>query len=220
MDQAAAIADMRFAFIRAGLRGNGRQSRTKAKNTLRSVKIDQILTGKYTAIPAFVGIMGLVFWLTFGVIGAWLSGLLDMGISALTELTDAGLTAYGINPVVHSLIINGIFEGVGSVLIVPADHRDAVLLPVNPGGQRLYGARCLCDGQAAAQDRTFRPQHCADADRLRLYGAGASWRAVPCQSERDRNMTILLTPFMSCSAKLPIYGFFTRGVFSRQKRRW
>ena len=115
MDQAAAIADMRFAFIQQICEATVVKPH-ESKEHARSVKIDRLLTGKYTAIPAFIGIMGLVFWLTFGVIGAWLAALLDTGIGALTDLTDAGLTAYGINPVVHSLIINGIFEGVGSVL--------------------------------------------------------------------------------------------------------
>ena len=115
MDRAAAIADMRYQFIEQVCERAVVKPR-ESKGHMRSQKMDKILTGKYTAIPAFVAIMGLVFWLTFGVIGAWLENLLDLGITALTGLVDAGLTAYGINPVVQSLIIDGIFGGVGSVL--------------------------------------------------------------------------------------------------------
>ena len=211
MDQAAAIADMRFAFIQQICEATVVKPH-ESKEHARSVKIDQILTGKYTAIPAFIGIMGLVFWLTFGVIGAWLSGLLDMGISALTELTDAGLTAYGINPVVHSLIINGIFEGVGSVLsflpiIVTLFFFLSILEDTG------YMARV-----AFVMDKLLRKIGLSGRSIVpMLIGFGCTVPGVMASrtlpSERDRKMTILLTPFMSCSAKLPIYGFFSAAFF-------
>ncbi len=211
MDQAAAIADMRFAFIQQ-ICGATVVKPHESKEHARSVKIDQILTGKYTAIPAFVGIMGLVFWLTFGVIGAWLSGLLDMGISALTELTDAGLTAYGINPVVHSLIINGIFEGVGSVLsFLPIIVTLFFFLSILEDSGYMARVAFVMDKllrKIGLSGRSIVPM---------LIGFGCTVPGVMASrtlpSERDRKMTILLTPFMSCSAKLPIYGFFSAAFF-------
>ena len=211
MDQAAAIADMRFAFIQQICEATVVKPH-ESKEHARSVKIDQILTGKYTAIPAFVGIMGLVFWLTFGVIGAWLSGLLDMGISALTELTDAGLTAYGINPVVHSLIINGIFEGVGSVLsFLPIIVTLFFFLSILEDSGYMARVAFVMDKllrKIGLSGRSIVPM---------LIGFGCTVPGVMASrtlpSERDRKMTILLTPFMSCSAKLPIYGFFSAAFF-------
>ena len=211
MDQAAAIADMRFAFIQQ-ICGATVVKPHESKEHARSVKIDQILTGKYTAIPAFIGIMGLVFWLTFGVIGAWLSGLLDMGISALTELTDAGLTAYGINPVVHSLIINGIFEGVGSVLsFLPIIVTLFFFLSILEDSGYMARVAFVMDKllrKIGLSGRSIVPM---------LIGFGCTVPGVMASrtlpSERDRKMTILLTPFMSCSAKLPIYGFFSAAFF-------
>lgn len=211
MDQAAAIADMRFAFIQQ-ICGATVVKPHESKEHARSVKIDQILTGKYTAIPAFVGIMGLVFWLTFGVIGAWLSVLLDMGISALTELTDAGLTAYGINPVVHSLIINGIFEGVGSVLsFLPIIVTLFFFLSILEDSGYMARVAFVMDKllrKIGLSGRSIVPM---------LIGFGCTVPGVMASrtlpSERDRKMTILLTPFMSCSAKLPIYGFFSAAFF-------
>ena len=211
MDQAAAIADMRFAFIQQICEATVVKPH-ESKEHARSVKIDQILTGKYTAIPAFVGIMGLVFWLTFGVIGAWLAGLLDMGISALTELTDAGLTAYGINPVVHSLIINGIFEGVGSVLsFLPIIVTLFFFLSILEDSGYMARVAFVMDKllrKIGLSGRSIVPM---------LIGFGCTVPGVMASrtlpSERDRKMTILLTPFMSCSAKLPIYGFFSAAFF-------
>ena len=211
MDQAAAIADMRFAFIQQICEATVVKPH-ESKEHARSVKIDQILTGKYTAIPAFIGIMGLVFWLTFGVIGAWLSGLLDMGISALTELTDAGLTAYGINPVVHSLIINGIFEGVGSVLsFLPIIVTLFFFLSILEDSGYMARVAFVMDKllrKIGLSGRSIVPM---------LIGFGCTVPGVMASrtlpSERDRKMTILLTPFMSCSAKLPIYGFFSAAFF-------
>ena len=133
--------------------------------------MDKALTGKYTALPCFIGIMALVFWLTFGVIGAALSDLLTLGIDAVTNAADHALTAYGINPVVHSLVIDGIFCRRGQRAELFARYRHFVLLPFHPGGYRLYGPRGVCDEPAAAPGGAFGPQFCADADRLWLLGA-------------------------------------------------
>ena len=171
-DREAALADMRFNFIEKVCSSTVVKP-VESKAHARSVKIDRFLTGKYTALPAFAGIMALVFWLTFGVIGAGLSDLLSMAIDWFTGVCDAGLTAFGINPVVHSLVIDGIFAGVGSVLS---------FLLIGFG----------CSVPAIMSTRTL-------------------------ASERDRKMTILLTPFMSCSAKLPIYALFTYAFFPKYK---
>ena len=211
MDQAAAIADMRFSFIQQICEATVVKPR-ESKEHARSVKIDRILTGKYTAIPAFVGIMGLVFWLTFGVIGAWLSELLDTAIGMLTDLTDAGLTAYGINPVVHSLIINGIFEGVGSVLsFLPIIVTLFFFLSILEDSGYMARVAFVMDKllrKIGLSGRSIVPM---------LIGFGCTVPGVMASrtlpSERDRKMTILLTPFMSCSAKLPIYGFFSAAFF-------
>ena len=211
LDRAAAIADMRFSFI---------QHLTEAcvvkphesKERERSRKIDQILTGKYTAIPSFIGIMALVFWLTFNVIGAWLQGLLEQFIGWLTELADAGMTAWNVNDALHSLIINGIFNGVGSVLsflpiIVTLFFFLSLLEDTG------YMARV-----AFVMDKLLRKIGLSGRSIVpMLVGFGCSVPGVMASrtlpSERDRKMTIMLIPFMSCTAKLPIYGFFTAAFF-------
>ena len=211
LDRAAAIADMRFSFI---------QHLTEAcvvkphesKERERSRKIDQILTGKYTAIPSFIGIMALVFWLTFNVIGAWLQGLLEQFIGWLTELADAGMTAWNVNDALHSLIINGIFNGVGSVLsflpiIVTLFFFLSLLEDTG------YMARV-----AFVMDKLLRNIGLSGRSIVPLLvGFGCSVPGVMASrtlpSERDRKMTIMLIPFMSCTAKLPIYGFFTAAFF-------
>ena len=211
LDRAAAIADMRFSFI---------QHLTEAcvvkphesKERERSRKIDQILTGKYTAIPSFIGIMALVFWLTFNVIGAWLQGLLEQFIGWLTELADAGMTAWNVNDALHSLIINGIFNGVGSVLsflpiIVTLFFFLSLLEDTG------YMARV-----AFVMDKLLRKIGLSGRSIVPLLvGFGCSVLGVMASrtlpSERDRKMTIMLIPFMSCTAKLPIYGFFTAAFF-------
>ena len=211
MDRAAAIADMRFSFIQQ-VCGKTVVKPKESKEHARSVKIDKILTGKYTAIPAFIGIMALVFWLTFGVIGSWLSDMLDLGIGALTDLTDAGLTAYGINPVVHSLVIDGIFKGVGSVLaFLPIIVTLFFFLSILEDSGYMARVAFVMDKllrKIGLSGRSIVPM---------LIGFGCTVPGVMASrtlpSERDRKMTILLTPFMSCSAKLPIYGFFSAAFF-------
>ena len=145
LDRAAAIADMRFSFIQK-VCGAAVVKPKESREHARSVAIDRVLTGKYTAIPAFIGIMGLVFWLTFNVIGAFLSNLLDMGIGALTDIVDRGMTAANVNPVLHSLVINGIFTGVGSVLSFLPVIVTLFFFLSHAGGQRIHGARGVCDG--------------------------------------------------------------------------
>lgn len=211
MDRAAAIADMRFSFIQQ-VCGKTVVKPKESKEHARSVKIDKILTGKYTAIPAFIGIMALVFWLTFGVIGSWLSDMLDLGIGTLTDLTDAGLTAYGINPVVHSLVIDGIFKGVGSVLaFLPIIVTLFFFLSILEDSGYMARVAFVMDKllrKIGLSGRSIVPM---------LIGFGCTVPGVMASrtlpSERDRKMTILLTPFMSCSAKLPIYGFFSAAFF-------
>lgn len=211
MDQAAAIADMRFSFIRQVCEETVVKPH-ESKEHARSQKIDRILTGKFTAIPAFIGIMALVFWLTFGVIGAWLSDLLDAGIGMLTDLADAGLTAYGINPVVHSLVIDGIFSGVGSVLsFLPVIVTLFFFLSILEDSGYMARVAFVMDKllrKIGLSGRSIVPM---------LVGFGCTVPGVMASrtlpSERDRKMTILLTPFMSCSAKLPIYGFFSMTFF-------
>ena len=211
MDRAAAIADMRFKFIEDVCRETVVKPR-ESKGHIRSERIDRFLTGKYTAIPAFVGIMGLVFWLTFGVIGAWLQELLDMGITALTDLVDRGLTAFEINPVVHSLVIDGIFTGVGSVLsFLPVIVTLFFFLSILEDSG--YMARV-----AFVMDKLLRKLGLSGRSIVpMLIGFGCTvpgvmaTRTLP--SDRDRKMTILLTPFMSCSAKVPIYAFLAAAFF-------
>lgn len=211
LDRAAAIADMRFSFIQK-VCGAAVVKPKESREHARSVAIDRILTGKYTAIPAFIGIMGLVFWLTFNVIGAFLSNLLDMGIGALTDIVDRGMTAANVNPVLHSLVIDGIFTGVGSVLsFLPVIVTLFFFLSMLEDSG--YMARV-----AFVMDKLLRKIGLSGRSVVpMLIGFGCTVPGVMASrtlpSERDRKMTILLTPFMSCSAKLPIYSFFAAAFF-------
>ena len=213
LDRSAAIADMRFAFIRkvcAQTVGKPRESRER----VRSEKMDRILTGKYSAIPLFILIMGLVFFLTFNVIGAWLQDLLAAGIGALTDVADRALTGAGINTVVHDLIIKGIFEGVGSVVsFLPIIVTLFFFLSLLEDSGYIARVAFFMDKllrRIGLSGRSIVPL---------LIGFGCTVPAVmstrTLPSERDRKMTILLTPFMSCTAKLPIYGFFVNAFFPR-----
>lgn len=213
MDRAAAIADMRFSFIRK-LVGQCVVKPRESKERERSRKIDNILTGKYTAIPTFVGIMALVFWLTFNVIGAWLQEMLESFIDAVTVFADTALTAWHINEVLHSLIIDGIFNGVGSVLsflpiIVTLFFFLSLLEDTG------YMARV-----AFVMDKLLRKIGLSGRSIVpMLIGFGCSVPGVMSSrtlpSQRDRKMTIMMIPFMSCTAKLPIYGFFTAAFFPK-----
>lgn len=211
LDRAAAIADMRFSFIQK-VCGAAVVKPKESREHARSVAIDRVLTGKYTAIPAFIGIMGLVFWLTFNVIGAFLSSLLDMGIGALTDIVDRGMTAANVNPVLHSLVIDGIFTGVGSVLsFLPVIVTLFFFLSMLEDSG--YMARV-----AFVMDKLLRKIGLSGRSVVpMLIGFGCTVPGVMASrtlpSERDRKMTILLTPFMSCSAKLPIYSFFAAAFF-------
>ena len=211
LDRAAAIADMRFSFIQK-VCGATVVKPKESREHARSVAIDRVLTGKYTAIPAFIGIMGLVFWLTFNVIGAFLSNLLDMGIGALTDIVDRGMTAANVNPVLHSLVIDGIFTGVGSVLsFLPVIVTLFFFLSLLEDSG--YMARV-----AFVMDKLLRKIGLSGRSVVpMLIGFGCTVPGVMASrtlpSERDRKMTILLTPFMSCSAKLPIYSFFAAAFF-------
>ncbi|MGI6029696.1 MAG: ferrous iron transport protein B [Candidatus Heteroscillospira sp.] len=211
LDRAAAIADMRFSFIE-DLVGKTVVKPQESREHARSRKIDRVLTGRFTAIPAFVGIMALVFWLTFNVIGAWMQGLLELGIDMLTEALDAAMTAWNVNEAIHSLIIDGIFTGVGSVLsflpiIVTLFFFLSLLEDTG------YMARV-----AFVMDKLLRKIGLSGRSIVpMLVGFGCTVPGVMASrtlpSERDRKMTIMLTPFMSCSAKLPIYGFLTAAFF-------
>ena len=211
LDRNAALADMRYSFIEK-LVADAVVKPRESKEHRRSVQADKLLTGKYTAIPIFLGVMMLIFYLTFNVIGSFLSDLLAMGIDALTALADRALTAYGLNPVVHSLLIDGIFEGVGSVLsflpiIVTLFFFLSILEDTG------YMARV-----AFVMDKLLRKIGLSGKSIVpMLIGFGCTVPAVMAtrtlSSERDRTMTILLTPFMSCSAKIPIYAFFTAAFF-------
>ena len=213
LDRAAAIADMRFSFIQRLVEKTVVKPR-ESKERERSEKVDRFLTGKYTAIPAFVAIMGLVFFLTFNVIGAWFQGLLEMGIDWLGGVVDAALTSWNVNAVLHSLIIDGIFNGVGSVLsflpiIVTLFFFLSLLEDTG------YMARV-----AFVMDKLLRKIGLSGRSIVpMLIGFGCTVPGVMASrtlpSERDRKMTILLTPFMSCTAKLPIYGFFTAVFFPK-----
>lgn len=215
MDREAALADMRFRFIEHICESTVVKPR-ESKEYKRSTSIDRILTGKHTAIPAFLGIMGLVFWLTFGVLGSALSGIMDSGIGKFTDLVDQLLTAIGINTVMHSLIIDGIFSGVGSVLsflpiIVVLFFFLSILEDTG------YMARI-----AFVMDKLLRKMGLSGRSIVpMLVGFGCSVPAIMAtrtlSSERDRKMTILLTPFMSCSAKLPIYALFTAAFFPKHQ---
>ena len=216
LDRAAAIADMRFHFIHQ-LVNQTVVKPHQSKEQLRSARIDRFLTGKYTAIPAFVGIMAMVFYLTFGVIGAGLQGLLELGIENLTILVDNALTAWNVNDAVHSLVIDGIFTGVGSVLsFLPIIVTLFFFLSLLEDTGYMARVAFVMDQllrRVGLSGRSFVPM---------LIGFGCSVPAIMAtrtlSSDRDRKMTILLTPFMSCSAKLPIYALFTTAFFPRQWR--
>ena len=211
LDKAAAMADMRFAFIKKLCEATVVKPK-ESKEQERSHKIDKILTGKYTAIPAFVGIMAMIFWLTFNVIGAWLQGLLEGAIEGLTAVVDGWLTAFDVNPVLHSLVIDGIFGGVGSVLsFVPIIVVLFFFLSLLEDSG--YMARI-----AFVMDKLLRKIGLSGRSIVpMLIGFGCTVPGVMASrtlpSARDRKMTIMLTPFMSCTAKLPIYGFFTAAFF-------
>ncbi len=211
LDRSAAIADMRFAFIEHLCE----QTVVKPKESrerLRSERIDRVLTGKYTAIPCFLGIMVLVFYLTFNVVGAWLQDLLAAGIDYLSAAADSWLTAVHVNPAIHSLVIDGIFTGVGSVLsFLPIIVTLFFFLSMMEDSG--YIARV-----AFVMDKLLRKIGLSGKSIVpMLIGFGCTVPAVmstrTLTSERDRKMTILLTPFMSCTAKLPIYAFFVSAFF-------
>ena len=211
LDRNAALADMRYSFLEKLVSDTvvkPRQSREKQ----RSERLDRVLTGKYTAIPVFIGVMFLIFWLTFHVIGSFLSGLLAAGIEGLTAAADAGLTACGVSPVLHSLLIDGVFAGVGTVvsflpIIVTLFFFLSILEDTG------YMARI-----AFFLDRPLRRVGLSGRSAVpMLIGFGCTVPAVMAArtlpSRRDRITTILLTPFMSCSAKIPIYAFFSEYFF-------
>lgn len=214
-DREAALVDMRFKFIEKVCTQTVVKP-TESKAHARSVKADKILTGKYTALPAFAAIMGLIFWLTFGVIGAGLSDWLSAGIDIVTDFADRALTAYGLNPVVHSLIIDGIFAGVGSVLsFLPIIVVLFFFLSILEDSGYMARIAFVMDKllrKIGLSGRSFVPM---------IIGFGCSVPAIMAtrtlSSERDRKMTILLTPFMSCSAKLPIYALFTYAFFPKYR---
>ncbi len=211
LDHAAAIADMRFDFIQK-LVDRTVVKPQESKEHARSRRIDRILTGKYTAIPLFAIIMGLVFYLTFNVIGAWMQGILEMAITSLTEAVDVHLTSWGVNEAVHSLIIDGIFNGIGSVLsFLPIIVTLFFFLSLLEDTGYMARVAFVMDKllrRIGLSGRSIVPM---------LMGFGCTVPGVMASrtlpSDRDRKMTILLTPFMSCSAKLPIYGFFASAFF-------
>ena len=211
LDRAAAIADMRFHFIHQLVEQTVVKPR-QSKEQLRSAQIDRFLTGRYTAIPAFVGIMALVFYLTFGVIGLALQNLLEVGIDALTVAMDSTLTAWNVNAAVHSLVIDGIFTGVGSVLsFLPIIVTLFFFLSLLEDTGYMARVAFVMDKllrRIGLSGRSIVPM---------LIGFGCTVPGVMASrtlpSERDRKMTILLTPFMSCSAKLPIYSLFAAAFF-------
>ena len=211
LDRAAAIADMRFHFIHQLVDQTVVKPR-QSKEQLRSAQIDRFLTGRYTAIPAFVGIMALVFYLTFGVIGLALQNLLEVGIDALTAAADSTLTAWNVNAAVHSLVIDGIFTGVGSVLsFLPIIVTLFFFLSLLEDTGYMARVAFVMDKllrRIGLSGRSIVPM---------LIGFGCTVPGVMASrtlpSERDRKMTILLTPFMSCSAKLPIYSLFAAAFF-------
>ena len=211
LDRSAAIADMRFTFIEKICEANVVKPK-ESKEHIRSQKIDRILTGKYTAIPCFIAIMLGIFFLTFNVIGAFLQNLLQMGIDALTALVDTGLSAAGVNKAIHSLVIDGIFAGVGSVLsFLPIIVTLFFFLSLMEDSGYIARVAFFMDKllrKIGLSGRSIVPM---------LIGFGCTVPAVmstrTLPSERDRKMTILLTPFMSCSAKLPIYSFFVSEFF-------
>ena len=211
MDRNAALADMRYTFIEKVCKDTVKHPKER-KEHKRSEKIDKVLTNKYLAIPMFLAIMMLIFYLTFGLIGAWLSDLLSLGIEQITDICDKGLTAYGINPVVHSLIIDGVFAGVGSVLsFLPVIVVLFFFLSILEDSGYMARIAFVMDKllrKIGLSGRSFVPM---------LIGFGCTVPAVMAtrtlSSDRDRKMTIMLTPFISCSAKIPVYSVFAMAFF-------
>ena len=214
LDRSAAIADMRFSYIKKVCDRCVTRPR-ESREHIRSQKMDRILTGKYTAIPMFIGIMALVFYLTFNVIGAWLQDLLAAGIEAFAGWADSAMTAGDVNEAVQGLIVNGIFEGVGSVLsFLPVIVTMFFFLSLLEDSGYIARVAFFMDKllrRIGLSGRSIVPM---------LIGFGCTVPAVmstrTLPSERDRKMTILLTPFMSCTAKLPIYAFFVNAFFPGQ----
>ena len=211
LDRNAALAEMRYRFIEAVCSECVIKAQ-ESKEMLRSVKIDKVLTNKYLAIPTFIAIMGFIFWMTFSVLGKWLSDLLALGIDEVTTLVDNALTAYGLNPVVHSLVIDGVFAGVGSMLsflpIIVVLFFFLAILEDTGYMSRVAFVMDKLLRRIGLSGRSFVPM---------LIGFGCSVPAIMAtrtlSSERDRKMTILLIPFMSCSAKILIYAVFTAAFF-------
>lgn len=211
LDRNAALAEMRYRFIEAVCSECVTKAR-ESREMLRSIKIDKVLTNKYLAIPTFIAIMGFIFWMTFSVLGKWLSDLLALGIDSVTELVDNALTAYGLNPVVHSLVIDGVFAGVGSMLsFLPLIVVLFFFLAILEDSGYMSRVAFVMDKllrRIGLSGRSFVPM---------LIGFGCSVPATMAtrtlSSERDRKMTMLLIPFMSCSAKIPIYAVFTAAFF-------
>lgn len=216
LDRAAAIADMRFSFIGALCRDTVVRPH-ESREHIRSRRIDRVLTGRYTAIPSFIIIMAAIFYLTFGVIGAWLQELFDSGIASLTALVDSALTSIGVSEVIHSLVIDGIFAGVGSVLsFVPIIVILFFFLSMLEDSGYMARVAFVTDKllrRIGLSGRSIVPM---------LIGFGCTVPGVMASrtlpSDRDRKMTVLLTPMMSCTAKLPIYGFFATAFFP--ERSW
>ncbi len=212
-DRNAAMADMRYTFIEKVCSKTVIRCQ-ESRERMRSVRIDNILTNKYLAIPMFLVIMLLIFYLTFGLIGTWLSDWLAVGIDALTQAVDQGLSSYGINPVVHSLVIDGVFAGVGSVLsFLPIIVVLFFFLSILEDSGYMARVAFVMDKllrKIGLSGRSFVPM---------LIGFGCSVPAVMASrtlaSERDRKMTIMLVPFISCSAKIPIYAVFTAAFFPK-----
>lgn len=211
LDRNAALAEMRYRFIETVCSECVIKAQ-ESKEMLRSVRIDKVLTNKYLAIPTFIAIMGFIFWMTFSVLGKWLSDLLALGIAGVTQLTDNALTAYGLNPVVHSLVIDGVFAGVGSMLsflpIIVVLFFFLAILEDTGYMSRVAFVMDKLLRRIGLSGRSFVPM---------LIGFGCSVPAImstrTLSSERDRKMTMLLIPFMSCSAKIPIYAVFTAAFF-------
>ena len=212
MDRHAALAKMRFSFIDKICKQTVVRPR-ESKERIRSKKIDKVLTGKYTAIPSFIVIMAIIFWLTFSVVGAWLQNLMDMGITYLSNLCEIAMNGAHVNEVLQSLVIDGIFVGVGSVLsflpIIVVLFFFLSLLEDSGYMARIAFVMDKPFRKLGLSGRSFVPM---------IIGFGCSVPAIMATrtlpSERDRKMTILLTPFMSCSAKIPIYAFFAAAFFS------
>ena len=215
LDRNAALADMRYTFIENVVDASVVKCH-ESREHARSVRLDRLLTGRFTAVPVFLGIMLLTFWLTFDVIGQRLSDWLSVGVDALTAVVDRALTAYGINPVVHSLIVDGIFAGVGSVLVfLPIIVTLFFFLSILEDTGYMARVAFVMDKplrRIGLSGRSIVPM---------LIGFGCSVPAIMAtrtvSSDRDRKMTILLTPYMSCSAKISIYGFFTAAFFPRYR---